>query len=206
MDLPFSDRLVGSAALTEAWGCRAERLIPGGEPGPMSWGWWRFPASHRVHLPSVQTALEGVGLGLQTWSRHRFPGNPLLAAPCSERSPAPPGLALPPGSAPFAQAVCPWATSGLPRLLGVCTTAFSARTSLSSHPPLPLRLYPGWRRFFRSRLQSGLSAPFTQASVRESRLLPVSQQVLLFISGQWVSLSFSSPERLLAAQLPGCIS
>ena len=99
----------------------------------MSWGWWRLPASHWAHLPSVQTALEGVGLGLQTWSRHRFPGNPLLAAPCSERSPAPPGLALPRGSAPFARAVCPRATSGPPRLLGVCT-----HCSLCPHfPQLP---------------------------------------------------------------------
>lgn len=154
-EVPLSQRLGGR---------RAERLIPGGKPGPMSWGWWRFPASHWAHLPSVQTALEGVGLGLQTWSRHRFPGNPLLAAPCSERSPAPPGLALPRGSAPFARAVCPRATSGPPRLLGVCT-----HCSLCPHfpqlpPILATPLLPGWCLYFRSRLQSHLSAPFTQAS------------------------------------------
>lgn len=114
---------------------RAEQLIPGGTLGPVSWGWWRFPASHQAHLASVQAALEGAGLGLHAWSCHRSPGNPLLAAPCSERSPAPPGLAPPP---PRRHALCtgivpPGATSGPPRLLGVCP-----RCSLCPHfPQLP---------------------------------------------------------------------
>lgn len=145
---------------------RAEQLIPGGTLGPVSWGWWRFPASHQAHLASVQAALEGAGLGLHAWSCHRSPGNPLLAAPCSERSPPPPGLAPPrPGGVPSAQALCPWEPPQVrPGSSASAHTALSAHTSLSSHPPLPLRFYPGWCLFFRSRLQSRLPAPFTQAS------------------------------------------
>lgn len=184
--------------------CRAEQLLPGGKPGPMSWGWWRFPASHQAHLPSVQTALEGVGLGLQMWSRHRFPGNPLLTAPCSKRSPAPPGLALPAGSTPFAQAVCPreppqvrpapwrlYTLLSLPTLPSAptrpCHSAFTLAGTFSSGADCRAVFQP----------------PSPRRPVRASRLIPVSQQVPLFISGRWVSLSVSSSEHLLAAQLPG---
>lgn len=154
-----------------------------------------------------------MGLGLQTWSRHHFPGNPLLAAPCSEWTPAPSGLALPAGKRRPVHRQCAPRGSHLrsapaPRFAPCGVGPLCPLPVLPSAPTRPCQsavtlagaCSPG------ADYRAVCQPPSPRHPIRASRLSSVFQQVPLFIFGQWVSLPLSSPEHLLAAKLPGAVS
>ena len=108
--------------------------------------------------------------------------------------------------------MCPrGATSGMHRRRGLppaasARAALSACTSLSSHLPRHSAVILAGACASGADYRALCQPPSPRRPVRASRLSPVFQQVPLFISGQWVSLPLSFPERLLAARLPGADS